>query len=73
MPEARTLSNDRDHCRGAMARLHSAGGWYRSSGAVKKAVIQERRVEARQHGAMEYSQAPTDLDAVRMYRLGLVS
>ena len=36
------------------------------------AVIQERRVEARQHGAMEYSQAPTDLDAVRMYRLGRV-
>ena len=36
------------------------------------AVVQERRVEARQHGAMEYSQAPTDLDAVRMYRLGRV-
>ncbi len=36
------------------------------------AVIQERRVEARQHWAMEYSQAPTDLDAVRMYRLGRV-
>ena len=36
------------------------------------AVVQEHRVEARQHGAMEYSQAPTDLDAVRMYRLGRV-
>jgi len=36
------------------------------------AVVQEGRVEARQHGAMEYSQAPTDLDAVRMYRLGRV-
>ena len=39
---------------------------------VMTAVVQERRVEARQHGAMEYSQAPTDLDAVRMYRLGRV-
>lgn len=36
------------------------------------AVIQEGRVEARQHGAMECSRAPTDLDAVRMYRLGRV-
>ena len=36
------------------------------------AVVQEGRVEARQHGAMEYSRAPTDLDAVRMYRLGRV-
>lgn len=36
------------------------------------AVIREGRVAARQHGAMEYSQAPTDLDAVRMYRLGRV-
>jgi len=36
------------------------------------AVIQEGRVAARQHGAMEYSQAPTDLDAVRLYRLGRV-
>ncbi len=36
------------------------------------AVVQEGRVAARQHGAMEYSQAPTDLDAVRMYRLGRV-
>jgi Xaa-Pro dipeptidase len=36
------------------------------------AVVKEGRVAARQHGAMEYSQAPTDLDAVRMYRLGRV-
>lgn len=36
------------------------------------AVIQQGRVAARQHGAMEYSRAPTDLDAVRMYRLGRV-
>jgi Xaa-Pro aminopeptidase len=36
------------------------------------AVVQEGRVAARQHGAMEHSQAPTDLDAVRMYRLGRV-
>jgi Xaa-Pro dipeptidase len=36
------------------------------------AVVQEGRVVARQHGAMEYSRAPTDLDAVRMYRLGRV-
>jgi hypothetical protein len=36
------------------------------------AVIQEGRVAARQHGAMEYSRAPTDLDAVRLYRLGRV-
>ena len=36
------------------------------------AVIQEGRVAARQHGAMEYSEPPTDLDAVRMYRLGRV-
>lgn len=27
---------------------------------------------ARQHGAMEYSEAPCDLDAVRLYRLGRV-
>ena len=27
---------------------------------------------ARQHGAMEYSDCPVDLDAVRMYRLGRV-
>ena len=36
------------------------------------AVVQVGRVEARQHGAMEYSTPPTDLDAVRMYRLGRV-
>jgi Xaa-Pro aminopeptidase len=36
------------------------------------ATVYEGRVQARQHGAMEYSQAPTDLDAVRMYRLGRV-
>ncbi|TDJ17290.1 MAG: aminopeptidase P family protein [Gammaproteobacteria bacterium] len=42
------------------------------AGGVMTAVVQERRLEARQHGAMEYSRAPTDLDAVRMYRLGRV-
>ncbi len=36
------------------------------------ATVYEGRVQARQHGAMEYSQAPTDLDAVRVYRLGRV-
>lgn len=36
------------------------------------AVVQAGRVAARQHGAMEYSEPPTDLDAVRMYRLGRV-
>ncbi|GMQ76400.1 MAG: Xaa-Pro peptidase family protein [Gammaproteobacteria bacterium] len=36
------------------------------------ATVYEGRVQARQHGAMEYSQAPTDLDAVRMYRLDRV-
>ena len=36
------------------------------------AVVHAERVAARQHGAMEYSQPPTDLDAVRMYRLGRV-
>ncbi|TFH50654.1 MAG: aminopeptidase P family protein [Lysobacterales bacterium] len=41
-------------------------------GGVMTAVVKEGRVAARQHGAMEYSQAPTDLDAVRMYRLGRV-
>ena len=29
-----------------------------------------RTGKARQHGAMEYTEPPTDLDAVRMYRLG---
>ena len=29
-----------------------------------------RRNVARQHGAMEYSEAPVDLDVVRLYRLG---
>ena len=28
--------------------------------------------EPRQHGAMEYSQAPVDLDVVRLYRLGRI-
>ena len=36
------------------------------------AVVQEGRVAARQHGAMEHTEPPTDLDAVRMYRLGRV-
>ena len=29
-------------------------------------------VEARQHGAMEYSKAPTDIDEVRRYRLSRI-
>ena len=29
-------------------------------------------IQARQHGAMEYSRAPTDLDAVRRYRLARI-
>ena len=35
-------------------------------------IVQPRIAVARQHGAMEFSDAPTDLDAVRMYRLGRV-
>ena len=36
------------------------------------AVIHETRAVARQHGAMEYTEPPTDLDEVRLYRLGRV-
>ena len=31
--------------------------------------ISAANIQARQHGAMEYSQPPTDLDAVRRYRV----
>lgn len=34
--------------------------------------LSSAQVQARQHGAMEYSRPPTDLDAVRRYRVGRI-
>ena len=39
---------------------------------IEAAEARHERGAARQHGAMEYTTPPTDLDAVRLYRLGRV-
>ena len=44
----------------------------RSSDATDVAVQHGANIAARQHGAMEHSTPPCDLDAVRLYRLGRV-
>ncbi len=72
MPEPRKPCNDRGYCGAPTAPIHSAERRVSSGVSVMTAVVREGRVAARQHGAMEYSQAPTDLDKVRMYRLGRV-
>lgn len=40
--------------------------------AINAADAVYRRNAPRQHGAMEYSEAPVDLDKVRLYRLGRI-
>ena len=37
---------------------------------IESVVAANRSHKYRQHGAMEFTQAPVDLDAVRQYRLG---
>jgi hypothetical protein len=37
---------------------------------IESVAAAKRPHKYRQHGAMEYTQAPVDLDAVRQYRLG---
>ncbi len=37
---------------------------------IESVAAAKRSRKYRQHGAMEYTQAPVDLDAVRQYRLG---
>jgi hypothetical protein len=40
---------------------------------LKKLVLENARAHpGTQHGAMEYANPPTDLDAVRLYRLGRI-